>query len=277
MIDLHTHSDFSDGTYSPAQLVAQAQALGLSAIALCDHNTVEGLPDFLAAGQGSSVETIPGVEFSTEFEEQELHILALFVHPEDYAPITRKMEDFRLRKERSNEELVAALRKLGMDIDYRQIRENSEGYVNRAIIGAELTRKGYTASVKEAFEKYLSPKWGYYVPPKRLDACETVAFIKSLGAVAVWAHPFLDLDEAGVRRFLPGAVEAGLDGMEVLYPKYSEQTMALAARIAEEFGILPSGGSDFHGENKPDIRLGTGRDNLSIPESFLENLRTRKK
>jgi predicted metal-dependent phosphoesterase TrpH len=238
---------------------------------------VEGLPDFLAAGQGSSVETIPGVEFSTEFEEQELHILALFVHPEDYAPITRKMEDFRLRKERSNEELVAALRKLGMDIDYRQIREKAEGYVNRAVIGAELTRKGYTASVKEAFEKYLSPKRGYYVPPKRLDACETVAFIKSLGAVAVWAHPFLDLDEAGVRRFLPGAVEAGLDGMEVLYPKYSEQTMALAARIAEEFGILPSGGSDFHGENKPDIRLGTGRDNLSIPESFLENLRTRKK
>ena len=276
MIDLHTHSDFSDGTYSPARLVAAAEEAGLSAIALCDHNTVEGLPDFLAAGQGSAVETIPGVEFSTEFEGEELHILALFVQPEDYAPITRKMEDFRRRKERSNEDLVAALRGLGLDIDYRLIRENAGGYVNRAGIGAELTRKGYTASVKEAFQKYLSPARGYYVPPKRLDAYEAIAFIKSLGAVAVWAHPFLDLDEAGVRRFLPRAVDRGLDGMEVLYPKYTGETMALAARIAEEFGLLPSGGSDFHGENKPDIRLGTGRDNLAIPEAFLEALRARK-
>lgn len=275
MIDLHTHSTFSDGTLTPTQLVREAEKAGLTAIALTDHNTVEGLPEFLAAGQGSSVNTIPGVEFSTEYEGIELHILALFVQPEHYDRITEEMEQFRIRKEDSNLQLVTALNRAGFCIDYDKIRREAKGYVNRALIGAEMLSMGYVTSVQEAFKKYLAPEQGYYVPPRRADAYEMIRFIKSMGLVAVLAHPFLNLNESQLRRFLPEAVACGLDAMETAYPKYEDMTTLLAQVVAEDFGILPSGGSDFHGANKPDIALGTGRGNLQIPDGVLQSLERR--
>jgi predicted metal-dependent phosphoesterase TrpH len=131
------------------------------------------------------------------------------------------------------------------------------------------------ASAPEAFDKYLAEKRGLYVPPRRLDSYDAIRFIKSIGAVAVLAHPLLNLDEAGLRGFLPEAVNAGLDGMEVYYSKYSPEKTALAVSIAEEFHLLPSGGSDFHGENKPGIDLGVGRGDLKIPDHWLNALRSR--
>ena len=276
MIDLHTHSTFSDGTLTPTQLVDLAKKQGLSAIALTDHNTVLGLPEFMAAGEKNGLKPVPGVEFSTEYNGIELHILGLFVEEENYGPVTALLEDFSRRKEDSNRNLVAALAAAGIRVDYEKIRREAEGYVNRAIIGAEMTALGYTASVEEAFQKYLSEKRGYYVPPRRLDAYDAITFIKSQGLVAVLAHPFLNLDGAQLRTFLPRAVECGLDGMEVFYPKYTPEQTAEALKIADEFALLHSGGSDFHGENKPDIALGTGRGQLQIPEHFLTALEQRK-
>lgn len=277
MIDLHTHTTFSDGTLTPTELVQLAKRLGLSAVALTDHNIVDGLPEFMAAGKAVGIQTVPGVEFSTEYDGVELHILALFVEESAYAPITALLEDYRNRKEQSNRELVAALSRAGMVLDYDRIRTESEGYVNRAVIAAAMTEAGYTASVKEAFRRYLNPEAGFYVPPRRPDALETVTFIKSLGAVAVLAHPFLNLDVQALRAFLPLARERGLDGMEVYYARYTPEQTALSAAIAEEFALLHSGGSDFHGENKPDIALGSGRGDLSVPETLLEALAARKK
>jgi predicted metal-dependent phosphoesterase TrpH len=274
--DLHTHSTFSDGSFTPAELVAAAETLGLTAVALTDHNTVAGLPDFLAAGRHSPVEAVPGVEFSTEYEGTELHILALWLDEIHFAEVTALLEDFRLRKEKSNEALVSALAKAGMVIDYEAVKAAAGGYINRAHIANELTRLGYTASAKEAFKRLLSPAAGYYTPPQRLDAYDAIRFIKSIGAVAVLAHPFLNLDEAGLRAFLPEAVAAGLDGMEVLYPRYSRSETALAEKIAAEFGLLPSGGSDFHGVFKPDIALGSGTGELRVPEGFFTALEPRK-
>ena len=277
LCDLHVHSNYSDGTCTPAELIGLAKDAGLSAIALCDHNTVDGLPDLMDAAAGSGIEAVPGIEFSTEFEGTELHILGLFIQPSHYVTIQTMMEDLNRRKEQSNIAMVQRLRAAGYDIDYEAIKAATpSGFVNRALVGAELTRKGYTESIQDAFKRLLSLKHGYYTPPKRPDAYEMIGLIKQLGAVAVLAHPFLDLDEAGLRRFLPRAVEAGLDGMEVLYPKYSREQMALAAQIAREFSLLPSGGSDFHGENKPDIAIGTGRGNLCIPLQYLQDLRTRR-
>ena len=272
--DLHTHSCYSDGTCTPAQLLALAEAAELQAIALCDHNTLAGIPVFLAAAEKSPVEAVPGIEISTDFEGAELHILGLYLKPEHYAPIQELMSRQKQLKEKSNVDLVAALNRAGYDIDYATIKgATPNGNVNRALIAAELTRKGYTESVQAAFRCLLSPKHGYYVPPKHPDAWETVAFLKQMGVVVVWAHPFLSLDESGVRRFLAKAKTLGLDGMEVLYPKYDPQTTQLSIALAEEYGILPSGGSDFHGENKPDIQIGVGRGNLQIPVQYLENFR----
>ena len=271
--DLHTHSVFSDGTFTPAELIAGAKEAGLAAIALTDHNTVAGLPSFLAAAEGSGVEAVPGVEFSTDYGETELHILALFVRPEHYDPITERMDDMLRRKEESNIALVDALNRAGYALNYDTIRAKTpNGQVNRAHIAAELHRLGYVESVQDAFKKLLSPKRGLYVPPKRISSYEAIRFIKSLGAVAVLAHPFLNLDEAGLRAFLPEAVKAGLDGMETAYSKYSSETTELAKTVAAEFGLKNSGGSDFHGGNKPDIAIGRGRGDLTVPMEWLINL-----
>lgn len=272
--DLHTHSDHSDGTCAPGKIVELAKAAGLSAVALCDHNTVTGLPEFLEAGRQLAVETVPGIEFSTDYQGKELHILALFLKPEHYGSVTERAESFRINKEKSDALLCRALTRDGYELDYEKIKaQTADGFVNRAVIGAEMVRKGYVSSVKEAFKNYLDPKWGYYQQPKRPDALEIIGFIKSIGAVAVQAHPFLSLEKQELEVFLPEAVKAGLDAMEVRYSKYDAETTALAEQMARRYGLLPSGGSDFHGENKPDIAVGTGRGELSVPYSWLEALK----
>ncbi len=272
--DLHTHSVYSDGTFTPEALIAAAKVANLSAVALTDHNTVAGLPSFLAAAEGSGVEAVAGVEFSTDYGEKELHILALFVRPEHYDPITELMEEMVRRKEQSNLDLAEALNRAGYPVDYAAIKAKTpNGQVNRAHIAAELARLGYVEDIQDAFKKLLSPKRGLYTPPKRIGSYEAIRFIKSLGCTAVLAHPFLNMDEAMLRGFLPEAVACGLDGMETVYSKYTPQTTALAMAIAAEFGLKNSGGSDFHGDNKPDIAIGTGRGELAIPADWLENLR----
>ncbi len=274
MIDLHTHSHFSDGTDSPAQLIAEAERLGLSAIALTDHNTVAGLPEFLAAGQGSAVEAVPGCEFSADHAGTELHILGLFIGPEHYEAVTSLLEEAQREKERSNQNLVAALVAAGYDLDYDAICSRCKGRINRSHIASALVEQGYFADKQAAFRGPLSEKRGFYQPPRRMGAYDCIRFIKSIGATAVLAHPFLSLDEAALRAFLPQAVEAGLDAMEVAYSKYSPETTATAFAVADDFGLHYSGGSDFHGGNKPDIALGTGRGELAIPANWLDALRS---
>ena len=273
--DLHTHSTFSDGTCTPQQLIRQAEQMKLSAVVLCDHNTVAGLPDFVKAGEGSPVEAVPAVEFSTQYGETELHILGIYIRPEKYAAVTQLLEELLRAKERSNIALVQKLATAGIVLDYEKIKAQSGNYVNRAVIGAEMVRQGFVASVPDAFKQYLSESKGFYVPPRRLDSYEAIRFIKSIGAAAVLAHPLLNLDEAGLREFLPRAVEAGLDGMEVYYSKYTPAETALAEHIAKEFQLLPSGGSDYHGDNKPGIELGVGRGDLQIPDTWLKALQAR--
>lgn len=273
--DLHIHSNYSDGTMSPAQLISLAQEAGLAAVALCDHNTVQGLPEFLEAARNSTVEAVPGIEFSTEYRGKELHILGLFVEEAHYGAVNDLLHEAMRLKERSNIALVERLKERGLSLDYRAIKsETPGGTVNRAVIGAYLVRHGLCESMEEAFDRWLSMECGLYVPPKRPDALETIRFIKSIGAAAVLAHPFLNLEEAELREFLARA--EGLDGMETFYPRFDDAQTKLACRIAEEFGLLKSGGSDFHGANKPDIRIGVGRGTLEVPLTLLEELKKKE-
>ena len=277
LCDLHTHSTYSDGTFSPAQLIAEAQRVGLSAIALTDHNTVAGLPEFLAAAQNSSVEAVPGIEFSTDYRDVELHIVALFVKPEHYARITEITDEMNRRKQQSNIDLVDKLNQAGYNINYQKIKSSMpKGEPNRALIAAELTRLGYTSSVKDAFKTLLGAKCGYYTPPKHVDVFELIEFVHGLGAVPVLAHPFLGIkDEDQLNTFLKKAVECGLQGIETRYPLFSEEQTDILINMAHRFGLAQSGGSDFHGENKPDIHLGRGKGPLKVPYCFLEGLQGR--
>lgn len=275
LCDLHIHSEFSDGTWTPAKLIDQGEALGLAAVALCDHNTVAGLPAFLDAARGKKIEAVPGIEFTTEYRGTELHILGLFIDCAHYDSIMQRIADWLQAKEQSNRDLVERLNAAGFSLDYDEIKDSASGYVNRAVIAAEMLRLGYVISVKEAFKRYLSEEKGFYKPPKRPDAYETIRFIKAIGAVAVLAHPFLNLDEQSLREFLPEAVNAGLDGMETIYSKFTPEETKKAKTVAAEFGLLESGGSDFHGDNKPDIAMGVGRGDLRIDYKLLEALRKR--
>ena len=275
MCDLHTHSTSSDGSLTPTELLRAAEAIGLDAIALCDHNTVNGLPEFLQAAKGSAVEAVPGCEFSSDYLGLDLHIIGMFIPESQYDRITAKLEETQKAKEQSNLELVAKLAEDGYVIDYAALRAQAgDGFINRANIAQALVEKGYVPSVKDAFSQLLSAKGKYYTPPKRLDTFEVIRFIKSIGAVAVLAHPFLNFkEEAQLRTFLGEAVKHGLDAMETVYTAYSEETTALAKQIAAEYSLKESGGSDFHGSAKPATALGTGKGNLKVPTEFLHNLK----
>lgn len=276
--DLHVHSTYSDGTVPPAELIRLAAQTGLSAVALCDHNTVDGLPEFLEAGRDSGVEAVPGVEFSTEYEGRELHILGLFIAPEHYQTVQDLLRQMLERKEKSNRELIQKLNERGLLLDYDRIKASTaNGMVNRAVIAAEMVHLGYCATVKEAFKRWLAPELGIFQPAKRLDSLELIGFVRSIGGVSVLAHPFLSLEEPQLRQFLSEAVPAGLDAMEVWYGDYSPEQTRLAESIAKEFHLLPSGGSDFHGANKPGLLMGTGRGTLCVPWLCLENIRLRGK
>ena len=271
--DLHTHSCFSDGTCTPAEIIDLAISAGLSAVALTDHNTLDGLPDFLSAAKGIDILAVPGVEISTGYRGKELHIVGLFLDPTRFEAVSVFLAEINRRKEVSNRKLVQALSQAGFSLDYDEIcRQHPGGTVNRAVIAATLLEKGYVSSIREAFQYLLSSKGPYFVPPERICCFETISFLQSIQAVPVLAHPFLNLSEAELREFLPEAKAHGLAAMETMYSGYSPETAALAADIAWEYNILPSGGSDFHGDNKPDISLGSGKGNLQIPCTFAQHL-----
>ena len=268
--DLHIHSVFSDGSYTPTELIDASFELGLSAVALTDHNTVDGLSEFLSAAEGKNIEAIPGTEFSADYNGTELHILGLYIPKAYYPQVTALLADALVRKEKSNIELIESLRRAGYPLDYAAIKAKTpKGKINRAHIAAEMTRLGYTASVNEALHTILSPEAGHYTVPQRLSVWETLDFIRSMGAVPVLAHPYLNLTRDQLLAFLPEATKRGLIGMECHYALYDEKTTADALLIAEQFGLLPSGGSDFHGEIKPNIHLGTGKGNLRIPYEWV--------
>ena len=271
--DLHTHSVFSDGTLTPTELIDEALSKNLAAIALCDHNTVDGLPEFLSAAKEKDITAVPGAEFSVDYNGTELHLLGLFLPEDSFEKIGTMMQVMLDRKKQSNMDLIAALSKAGYDIDYETIRSRTpNGNFNRAHVAAYLTEEGYTTSRKYAFQTLLSKKGGYYKEPQRYTLWEMLDFLSVIGAVPVLAHPFLNLNETQLTELLPKAHEKGLIGMECYYSEYDAETTQKALDLADKFHLLYSGGSDFHGGNKPHIQLGTGMGNLQIPCAWMTQL-----
>lgn len=272
--DLHTHSCFSDGTFTPAEIIDSAINTGLSAVALCDHNTVDGLPEFLSAAFRKNIIAIPGIEISTDYSGQELHLLALYIPENRFTKVSALMQDIIRKKEESNIQLISALNKAGYKLSFDKIKNSTpNGKFNRAHIAAELTKMGYTESIKQAFSELLAPGAGFYTEPERLSFFDALRFVKYIGAVPVLAHPFLNLNEEELKLLLPVAKAEGLAGMECYYSLYDELTTEKSIKLADIFNLKYSGGSDFHGLNKPDISLGTGKGNLKIPLKWAIQLK----
>ena len=274
--DLHLHSYYSDGTCSPKYLVDKAVELGLSVIALNDHNTVKGLDEFLEEAQRQGVEAIAGIEFSVNYRGRELHLLVFGIDKKYFSEIEGKMDEYLKIRERTNREMVEALRYDGYLIDYDDIYEKSgTGYINRSHIGSALVEKGYCDSVRDAFATLLSKESPYFRPRRFPDVFEMIDYARNIGAVSILAHPFLQFDEDGLREFLTEAKKHGLCGMETVYTEFSDEQVALAKRIAKEFDLIESGGSDFHGSTKPDVAFGVGFGNLRVPASFADTIKER--
>lgn len=276
--DLHTHSVYSDGTYTPAEIIDEAIKIGLSAISLTDHNTIDGLSDFISAANDKNIDIVPGAEFSVDYDGTELHLLGLFISPNHFDEVSELMTSVNRRKEESNIALIASLARAGYPLDYDAIkRTQPNGNVNRSQIADAMLKKGYISSKAEAFATILSPEAGHYKEPKRLTAMEMIDFIKSIDALPVLAHPFLETKHMDkIMEFLPLAKDRGLVGMECYYSTYNEETTAMAIRVADDLGLARSGGSDFHGAAKADITLGSGKGSLKVPFECYQILKSIK-
>lgn len=271
--DLHTHSLYSDGTARPGQILAAAEAAELAAVALCDHNTIAGLPEFLRAGKTAAAEAVAGVEITGEYGGKEIHILGLFLPEACFPRLDAFLAEIRRKKEEANLACLRRLRQAGYGLSWEKIRQDASGEINRVHFARELLRLGHISSVKEAFQGLLAEENGFYRPPERAGGLEVAEFLADLGCVPVLAHPLLSLSEQELKDFLPRAKARGLAAMETRYSLFDETATRRAEALAERFGLLQSGGSDFHGENKPDIALGTGRGSLRVPAAFFEELK----
>lgn len=273
--DLHSHSNFSDGTMTPTELVKLAEKQGISALALTDHNTAHGLKEFMEAGRNSEVITVPGCEFSTDYNGKEIHIVGLFFKEKYWDEIEDFVELMRISKLNSNTRMIEKLNEAGYDIDFDEVASLTDGDgFNRAHVARALLAKGYVGSVAEAFDTLLKEGNGFYTPAKKLTSIAAIRFIRTFGATAIMAHPLLNLTYTEMLEFLPKAKEAGLQAIETHYTEFDEEMTSNATRLAEQFELKQSGGSDFHGQTKPGIALGKGRGNLFVPYDFYEDMRS---
>ena len=270
--DFHTHTNHSDGSYSAKELVAAAKEKNLI-IALTDHNTVTGLSEFLSEAARLGVTAIGGSELTTEYKGREFHLIGLFIKPEHYDELESLCQRFLHMKQQSNIDLVNKLCDLGYKLDFEKIKSrNVKGNVNRAHIAAELVENGYVSSVKEAFSTLLEERCGLYTPAKRLELRDGISFLNSIGAISILAHPLKDISYDELRNMLYEIKDAGLLGIETMHSSYSDEDIAVSKEFAKEFGLLESGGSDFHGLVKPDVELGVGKGNLNITEEYYQKL-----
>lgn len=272
-IDLHTHSIASDGSMSPSELVTHAWENGLAAIAVTDHDTVDGIAEALETGKRLGIEVLAGVEISVDFEP-EMHLLGYFLK-DNYHNIESVLEELRVKREERNPRMIAKLNELGFDITLEEVEREAKGrIVARPHIASVLYKKRYVSSIRDAFDRYISDGKPAFVKKDKLTPKEGIAEIKKAGGIPVLAHPiFLGLTLEKLDRLVGELVESGLMGIETYYVEHSQEDTGNLLRIAIKHDIIPTGGSDFHGTFKPDIKIGTGRGNLSVPYEVLERMK----
>lgn len=275
-VDLHTHSTYSDGTLTPAAVVAAAKDAGLAAVALSDHDTVAGIPEAVEAGRRLGVEVVPAIELSSE-SVTETHILGFYIDTE--SPVLKsKLEYIKETRMRRSEDVCRTLTELGLPITIEDAMKYSGGdIVCRGHIARAMMERGYVSSVKEAFALYLSPGKPAHSHRQAMTDEEAVRLIKDAGGLAFVAH--LNQTKRSLDSLcdmLTRLKAVGLDGVEGYYTEYTDEMGREYRALAKRLGLILSGGSDFHGENKPHIKIGVGTGNLRVPYSVLEEMKRRR-
>lgn len=273
MIDLHMHSTFSDGSETPSALVELGAKAGLRAMALTDHDSTQGLAEFFEAGRRYGVETIAGVEISVDIEPGTMHMLGY--HLDVHNPSLQAMlRDVRVGREERNKVILVRLAELGCPLRWEDVRQHArEDVVGRPHFALALIDRGYVKTKDEAFVRFLGKGQPAYVERFRLTPEAAIACIRDAGGVPVLAHPFtLKLGAARLRECVGGLASLGLAGIEVFYSEHASERVELYRQLAREFGLLMTGGSDFHGILNPNIRVGRGFGSLHVADELLQAL-----
>lgn len=286
IVDLHVHSTKSDGTLTPTELVNYAIEKGLSAFALTDHDTTEGIDEALAAAanhneaikndskQGLPLEVIPGIEFSTEYMGKDIHILGLYIDYNSPA-FKEKIQEFVDSRILRNQKMCASLASDGIDITYEKlIEENPCAVITRSHYAKYLLNHGYTTSMKEAFERYIGDHCKHFIPREKITPMQAVDLINEVGGLAFLAHPTLyHMSDRNLEELIRQLKKAGLAGIEAVYSTYTQGEELQMRKFASKYELLISGGSDFHGTIKPKLDLAVGYGKLFIPESILDDIK----
>ena len=278
-IDLHIHSTASDGSLTPSEILQQAQKLNLGAIAITDHDSLEGSKAALRAGIPSSIKFLSGVEISAAYppflsRSGSLHLLGYAIRLEDRG-LNQSLSKLRQARKNRNPEILNRLEKLGCPLTLAEVRKVvGEGQLGRPHIARAMVSKRYVASVDEAFDSFLGTDKPAYVDKYRIDCIEAVNAITAAGGIPVLAHPgLLGIDnENTLKQFIGNLKEIGIRGIEVYYPEHTERQMQTYAAFARHFDLLVTGGTDFHGKMMPEIKLGTGKGSLFVPYELYEKL-----
>ena len=277
-IDLHAHTNASDGSLSPTELVQRASQHNLAAIGITDHDTIYGWTEAFEAGEKFGVEIVPGVELSTSYEGGRFHLLGYYVDAQ--SALVRVLERIQSARMGRNDEILHNLRELQMPLEESEVRalagENAQ--IGRPHFAQAMIARGYVSSVQEAFDKYLADGKPAYATKNVLSPQEAVGLIREAGGVSVWAHPPLS------RGFTLQQLEEklhewkswGLDGIETFYGRYTPEEAAWAKSVQEKFGLLESGGSDWHGASKPDLEIGVVNGHGRVPYRVLEAIKNHR-
>lgn len=301
-VDLHVHSNRSDGTYTPRELVDYAMKKGLAAFALTDHDTVDGLDEAISYAEklrrehssvrqeeflpenGSPVndakqsplipEVVPGIEFSTEYQGQDVHIVGLYIdhHNEAFAAQLQAFVDSR---EERNRKMCRLLTEGGIPVTYEALTEEFPNAVlTRAHYAKYMLNHGFIKSMKEAFDRYVGDHCPYYIPREKVTPAQAVSLVLQAGGIPILAHPVLyHMSDTRLDQLVCELKNAGLIGLEAIYSTYEAYEERQMRELAAKYGLLISGGSDFHGGNKPGLDLGTGLGKLFVPYEILEKIK----
>lgn len=284
MIDLHTHTTESDGSLSPAELVDQACAIGLEALAISDHDTLAGYDGAIERARGAGLELVRAIEIGTRHPEpgkprgQSVHVLGYFLTWAPSRVFLRWVAKIQAARRDRNIRLAARLQELGLDVRLEEVEALGRSLTGRPHFARVLVRKGYVATVEDAFSLYLNESAKAYVPRVEPSAAEAITRLREDGALPVLAHPFrlAEGNPQREREMIAAFCDAGLEGIEAWHSDHSPADTGRFLALGRQFDLAVTGGSDYHGEAKPGVRLGTGRNgNLAVPRTVLDHLRKR--
>lgn len=277
VIDLHTHSTVSDGSDAPARVAELAAAAGCRAFALTDHDRLDGIPEARERADALGVRLVPGCEISCEWGFGTFHLLTYFVEAASQ-PLAGVLTDLQEARDDRNPRMVARLQEAGLPITMEEVEAESGGIgTGRPHMAAVLVRNGAATSVQDAFDRWLAKGKPGYLDKRKLEVPEALSMARASGGVPVVAHPLsLGLSPADLDRSLGELSDAGLGGVECVYGRYSPEDRDGLADTARRHGLAVTGGSDHHGTYKPDLTVGTGRGDLDVPDSLLDELESRR-